>query len=211
MSFETYLLYLGVIAAFFLTPPDTSQLLVISNSLRHGLRRSTATIAGDLIANIMQMLAAAFGLAAIIVASADALAIVKWMGVLYLLWIGLRVMLTRPRQGQVESAGDGRPSVLFRQGFLTSAANPYAIVFFAALFPQFLDSSRSLLPQLLVLGTTYLAVDAVLLVIWGWAAIRTVGRAGSRFGDIWMARISGGLLIGAAALLASEDLGDMVR
>ena len=55
MSWETYLLYLGVLAVFFATPPDTSQLLIISNSLRHGLRRSMATVAGDLTANSLQM------------------------------------------------------------------------------------------------------------------------------------------------------------
>ena len=51
MSLETYLLYLGVLAAFFATPPDTSQLLIISNTLRHGLRRSMATVFGDLTAS----------------------------------------------------------------------------------------------------------------------------------------------------------------
>ena len=66
MSIETYLIYLGVLAAFFATPPDTSQLLIISNSLRHGLRRSLATVAGDLSANAVQMTLAAFGLTAVI-------------------------------------------------------------------------------------------------------------------------------------------------
>ena len=76
MSIETYLIYLGVLAAFFLTPPDTSQLLIISNSLRHGLRRSLATVAGDLSANAVQMTLAAFGLTAVIAAHApDAAAV----------------------------------------------------------------------------------------------------------------------------------------
>ncbi|MEO0751969.1 MAG: LysE family transporter, partial [Pseudomonadota bacterium] len=87
MSIETYLLYLGVLAAFFVTPPDTSQLLIISNSLRHGLRRSLATVAGDLSANSIQMTLAAFGLTAVVAASADALWVVKWLGVAYLAWI----------------------------------------------------------------------------------------------------------------------------
>ena len=69
MSLETYLLYLGVLAACFVTPPDTSQLLIISNSLRHGLRRSLATVAGDLSANSIQMTLASFGLTAVVAAS----------------------------------------------------------------------------------------------------------------------------------------------
>ena len=77
MGVETYLIYLGVLAVFFATPPDTSQLLIISNSLRHGLRRSMATIARDLSANALQMTLAAFGLTAVIAASAGALSVIK--------------------------------------------------------------------------------------------------------------------------------------
>ncbi|MEM8539164.1 MAG: LysE family translocator, partial [Pseudomonadota bacterium] len=66
MSAETYLLYLAAVAVFFATPPDTSQLLIVSNAIKHGLRRSLWVIAGDLSANVLQMTAAAFGLAAII-------------------------------------------------------------------------------------------------------------------------------------------------
>ena len=116
MTLETYLIYLGVLAAFFVTPPDTSQLLIISNSLRHGLRRSTATIAGDLSANVVQMTLAAFGLTAIIATSAGALWAIKWLGVAYLVWIGLKLMFARSGTEQAGSARDGR---LFRQGFLT--------------------------------------------------------------------------------------------
>lgn len=204
MTLETYLLYLAVLAAFFATPPDTSQLLLISNSLRHGVRRSLATVAGDLSANTLQMTAAAFGLTAVIAASAEALAVVKWLGVAYLAWLGLRLILSRP-EGRGAAAGAGRPSALYRQGFLTSAANPWAVVFFGALFPQFIDPGLPVWPQLLILGLTYLAVDGVLLVLWGWAAVSTLGRV-RRLSGQWVNRISGALMMAAAALLASKDL-----
>ena len=202
MSLETYLLYLGVLAAFFATPPDTSQLLIISNSLRHGLKKSVATIFGDLSANAVQMMLAGFGLTAIIAASADALWVIKWAGVAYLAWIGLRLMLSKPETREMAPAKGGQ---LFRQGFLTSSANPYAVVFFGALFPQFIDPSQAVLPQVLILGATYLVVDGLILLLWGWAAVRTLGRVKSLTG-VWINRISGALMIGAAALLASKDL-----
>lgn len=201
MSAEVYLLYLGVLVAFFATPPDTSQLLVMSNSARHGLRRSLAVVAGDLSANVLQMTAAAFGLTAVIAASADALWVVKWAGVAYLAWIGLRLITSRPR-GQVPAPVT---SALFRQGFLTSSANPYAVVFFGALFPQFIDPSAAIVPQLLILGVTYLVVDCLTLVAWGWVAARTLGRIKVLQG-IWLNRISGGLMLAAAVLLGSRDL-----
>ena len=210
MSIETYLIYLGVLAAFFLTPPDTSQLLIISNSLRHGLRRSAATIAGDLSANALQMTAAAFGLTAIIAASADAIWIIKWGGVAYLAWIGLRLMMTRGGAAAPGAARDARTGILFRQGFLTSSANPYAVVFFGALFPQFIDPAQAVLPQLLILGITYLLVDGAVLLLWGWTATRTLGRLRALSG-VWVNRISGALMIAAAALLASRDLSAEAR
>jgi len=201
MSLETYLLYLGVLAAFFATPPDTSQLLIISNSLRHGLRRSLATVAGDLSANALQMTLAAFGLTAVIAASADALWVVKWLGVAYLVWIGLKLMLSR---GGAEALVEARHGRLFRQGFVTSSANPYAVVFFGALFPQFIDPSLPVWPQLLILGATYLVVDGLILLLWGWAATHTLGRL-KRLTGVWLNRVSGALMIGAALLLGLKD------
>ena len=84
MTIETYLLYLAALAVFFATPPDTSQPLIIANSARHGLKNSGWTIAGDLTANVLQMIAAAFGIAAVIAASATVFQAVKWIGVAYL-------------------------------------------------------------------------------------------------------------------------------
>jgi len=202
MTLETYLLYLGVVAAFFATPPDTSQLLIISNSLRHGLRRSLATVAGDLSANALQMTLAAFGLTAVIATNADALWIVKWAGVAYLAWIGARLLLARPEVTALDAAPGGR---LFRQGFVTSSANPYAVVFFGALFPQFVDTAQPVWPQLLILGLTYLLVDGLILLLWGWAALRTLGRVRQLTG-VWVNRVSGGLMIGAALLLGLKDI-----
>jgi homoserine/homoserine lactone efflux protein len=210
MSAETYLVYLGVLAAFFATPPDTSQLLIISNSLRHGVRRSLATVAGDLTANSLQMTAAAFGLTAIIAASADALWLVKWMGVGYLAWIGLGLMLAPAEEKTVGTAARGRFAPLFRQGFLTSSANPYAVVFFGALFPQFIDPALPVGPQLVILGATYLVIDGVILVLWGWTAVRTMGRIRKLTGT-WINRACGALMIAAAALLASRDLAEARR
>jgi len=151
------------------------------------------------------MSAAAFGLTAVIAASADALWIVKWLGVAYLVWIGLTLMLSKPEAVRTNAASQARLGILYRQGFLTSSANPYAVVFFGALFPQFIDPGMPVLPQLLVLGLTYLVVDGATLVLWGWLAQRTLGRIRLLQG-VWLNRLSGALMIAAAALLGSRDL-----
>jgi threonine/homoserine/homoserine lactone efflux protein len=203
MTWETYLLYLATVGVFFASPPGPSQILMISNSLRHGVRPSLMTVAGDLSANALQMTAAAFGLAAIVAASQEALTLVKWAGVAYLVWIGLRTL--RGGRGDTDPHGRAAPRRrdLYRQGFLTSAANPKAVVFFAALFPQFIDPAVAIWPQLLILGATYIAVDGTLLVVWGSAAARVLGFLRSR--TRLLNRISGSLMILAAGLLALKD------
>ena len=66
----------------------------------------------------------------------------------------------------------GRRFAVFRQGFVTSMANPFAVVFFGALFPQFIDASLPVMPQLFILGLTYLVVDGAILLLWGWSGVR---------------------------------------
>jgi len=205
VSAETYLLYLGAVAVFFATPPDTSQLLIVSNAMKHGLRRSLWVISGDLSANVLQMTAAAFGLAAIIATSAQAFGWIKWLGVAYLVWIGVQLMLSHGGQGPEQASPEPRRPGLFRMGFVTSMTNPYAVVFFAAFFPQFIDPTVPILPQLVILGVTYLVVDGATLVLWGWAGERVAVRLKTMSLTV-INRISGGLMICAAVLLGFKDM-----
>jgi len=205
VSAETYLLYLAAVAVFFATPPDTSQLLIISNAMKHGLKRSLWVIAGDLSANILQMTAAAFGLAAVIATSATAFGWIKWLGVAYLVWIGVQMIRSSGAPHRGQAATSATPARLFRMGFVTSMTNPFAVVFFAALFPQFITPDTAILPQLLILGATYLLVDGLTLVAWGWAADVVVARM-ARLSFSTINRVCGGLMIGAAVLLGLKDM-----
>lgn len=199
MSAETYLAYLAVVGLFFASPPGPSQILIVSVSLRVGPGRAGYTMAGDLSANALQMTVAAFGLAAVVQASATALAVVKWAGVAYLVFLGVKALLSkRPRGEPAAAVPVGK---LYRLGFLTSAANPKAVVFFAALFPQFIDPAAPIWSQLLILGLTYLVVDGCLLMLYANAASRIAGRARGPL-RAGLDRIAGGFLLLAALLLA---------
>ena len=90
-------------------------------------------------------------------------------------------------------------------GFVTSMTNPFAVVFFAALFPQFISAEAAVLPQLLILGATYLIDDGVTLVAWGWAGDRVATRL-ARMSMRMINRVCGGLMIGAAVLLGLKDM-----
>ena len=206
MDFDTWTVYVLTVLALMSTP-GPSQLLMLSNSGVHGFTRALATAAGDLTANAFQMLAAGLGLAALIAASATALTIIKWAGVAYLIWLGLRMIRRAKPGGPAQTGQKDRASLqtLWLQGFLTSAANPKAVVFFAALFPQFISADTSFWPQFLILSVTYIALDGCFLSAYGlgssWVVARFKGNA-----RLWCERIGGGFMIGAAALLGLKSI-----
>lgn len=206
MPFETWTLYVLTVLALMSTP-GPSQLLMLTNSGLHGFQRSLSTAAGDLTANALQMLAAGLGLAAVIAASATALAVIKWAGVAYLIWLGIR-MIRRAKPdapSQPDQTATASLKTLWLQGFLTSAANPKAVVFFAALFPQFISPDLAFWPQFLILSVTYIAMDGLFLCAYGlgasWIVQRFKGSA-----RVWIERIGGGFMIGAAVLLGLKSI-----
>ncbi len=206
MTFEIWTIYVIAVLTMMSTP-GPSQLLMLSNSGTHGFRRAVFTAAGDLTANALQMLAAGLGLAALIAASGAALSVIKWAGVAYLIWLGLRMV--RRAKPDDPAQPDTRPAVALRnlwmQGFLTSAANPKAIVFFAALFPQFISGDSAFWPQFLILSATYIVIDGMFLSAYGlgasWVAARFRGTA-----KVWIERAGGCFMIAAAVLLGLKTI-----
>lgn len=206
MSFDIWMIYVATVLAMMSTP-GPSQLLMLSNSGTHGFRRGLFTAAGDLTANTLQMLAAGLGLAAVIAASGTALAVIKWAGVAYLIWLGVRMIrkATPDDPGLDASAPRTSLRALWMQGFITSAANPKAVVFFAALFPQFISAEAAFWPQFLILSATYIVMDGAFLSAYGlgasWVARRFQGTA-----KLWIERAGGAFMIIAAVLLGLKSV-----
>ncbi len=206
MTFEIWTIYIATVLAMMSTP-GPSQLLMLSNSGTHGFRRALSTAAGDLTANALQMLAAGLGLAAIIATSTTALGMIKWAGVVYLIWLGLR-MIRRATPDDPAIGGTKKAvslGTLWMQGFITSAANPKAVVFFAALFPQFISADHAFWPQFLILSATYIVMDGAFLTLYGlgasWVAKHFKGSA-----KVWIDRLGGGFMIGAAIMLGLKSV-----
>ncbi len=190
MTIETWWLYVATILVFMSTP-GPSHLLMISVSMTNGFHRSLATAVGDLSANVIQMTLAGFGLATVLMASEFGFTIIKWCGVTYLAWMGVQqIRASFSKRGKVREAPLVRLRTLWAKGFITSAANPKAIVFFAALFPQFIDHSLPVVAQIVILGFTYLVIDGLFLATYGksahWLAKRIShsGRAWVGLGSI---------------------------
>ena len=208
MTIEVWGIYVATVLVLMSTP-GPSQLLMLSNSIKNGFRRSVFTALGDLTANFLQMLAAGLGLAVLIASSLYALTIIKWFGVVYLIWLGWQMIRKAVAGNTVGEVPEKEASLgsLWLQGFMTSAANPKAVVFFAALFPQFISSDAQFWPQFAILSATYIAIDACFLSAYGlgasWVARKLRGNARA-----WVERIGGSFIIGAAVLLGLRTATD---
>ena len=205
MTVNLWLAYTTTLVIYMSTP-GPSHLLMLSNSLGNGFRRATATAAGDLTANVIQMIVAAVGLTSLIYTSREIFVYIKWAGVAYLVFLGV-ALIRRELSADLKSESARRSrSALYWQGFMTSASNPKAIIFFAALFPQFVNPQAPAAEQFFILGVTFLVVDGSFLVTYGafasWIAARF-----QRYVGHHMNRISGTLLIIAAILLGLRDIG----
>ena len=204
MDLDVWLIYLGTVLVLMSTP-GPSHLLMLSVSASNGFRRSLATAFGDLTANAIQMTLAGVGLAAVLSASRIGFSVIKWLGVAYLMWIGVSLILKSFKEtGNFEDIAPAPASALWFRGFVTSAANPKAVLFFAALFPQFIDPEMSVVMQTFLLGSTYLIVDGLFLVTYGRSASWLAEKLGAR-ARAWIDRGSGGCLIATAAMLSMKS------
>jgi len=204
MELQIWVLYVFTVLALMSTP-GSSQLLMLSNSATHGFRKSLATALGDLSANSLQMLAAALGLGVLVTSSETALQTIKWLGVTYLIWHGLRTIKTAKPLFIEKDEEKSFDKTLFFQGFVTSASNPKAIIFFAALFPQFIVYDDSFWLQFFILSVTYIAIDGLFLCVYGWSAERIISLLKPQ-ASIWVSRVGGLFLLLAALLLGLKSV-----
>ena len=139
-------LWLFVVTVFVLNAtPGVDMMITASRTLQHGWRGGLATALGVNAGCVVHTLAAGFGLAAVLSASAAAFAIVKWIGAAYLLWLAIGMLRSAARANDttpMAARGDAAASgwALFRQGLLTNVLNPKIALFFLALLPQFIDA-----------------------------------------------------------------------
>ncbi len=202
MTLTTWLSFVGTVLILAITP-GPSVLLATANSMKYGKGKTIGTILGDLSANLCQIILASIGLAAIVVSSGELFQVIKWCGVAYLIYMGITKILTKPKielaAGEQASRSFGK---LYLEGFLMSAANPKAIVFFAALFPLFIQQTSPILPQITVLAITFLAIDGLSLLIYANFAEQLKAYLENQRKVHLQNRIVGGLLILSGIMLS---------
>ena len=194
MSLALYGAFVAAVVALMLIPgPNVA--LIVANSLARGPRAGLATVAGTWGAMVPQLGLTALGMGAVLSGAAQTLGWLRWLGVAYLLWLAFRAF-TAPGDEDAATASDERPlRALFLRGFLVSLANPKTLAFYAAFFPQFLNSRAPLAPQLFLLCATFLALAAI--VDCGWALFAARLGAAVRISARARNNLTGGLLLGA--------------
>lgn len=166
MDLTLWISFVGTVLVLTLTP-GPSVLLATANSMKYGVNKTIGTILGDLSANLLQIILASAGLASIVISSGELFQMIKWFGVAYLIYIGISKIVSNPQLNLTKGAIKNKNFLnLYSEGFLMSAANPKAIVFFAALFPLFINGSLPFLPQILILSITFLILDGMSLMIY---------------------------------------------
>ena len=187
MQLHTWLIYLVAAIGLSLSPGPNG-LLALTHGALHGRRKTLYTIFGGALGFIAVVALSMFGIGALLKTSLVWLAVLKWLGGAYLVWLGVQVWRSPP------IGIDARVSVspragwsLFRQGALSALTNPKGILFFAAFLPQFIDPARSLVVQFVVMAGTFAAIEIATELFIASMAHRIspwLARVGQRFNQV---------------------------
>jgi threonine/homoserine/homoserine lactone efflux protein len=172
MATDTWLTF--IIASLILTmTPGPSILLGMLHSMKYGVKQTSFTALGDISANFIQMIIVAAGLGVVIASSDVAFTLIKWFGVITLVYMGVKMLFDRARLN-LSDLDDSQASMgahkLYMKGFLVAAGNPKAIVFFTAFFPQFIDATQPLFPQLAIMCPTMAVLDFTCVMLYALSA-----------------------------------------
>ncbi|MGQ0584408.1 MAG: LysE family translocator [Reyranella sp.] len=199
MSLDLYLAFVAASAILILIPgPNVA--LIVANSVAHGTRFGLLTVAGTSSAVVVHLALTVLGATAILNFLAASFDWLRWAGVVYLVWLGVRAWRAPPVDLAGTEAQARSVRLIFSRGFLVGLTNPKTLLFYGAFLPQFITPGPAAADQLLLLAATFLVVAVVLDGLWAILAGRLrkllVAHAGLRN------RLTGGLLIGAGLGLA---------
>lgn len=201
MSLQVYLAFIAACVALALLPGPVVTLL-IANGLRHGTRAALINIAGVQTGLAIAIGIVAMGLTTLMATMGYWFEWVRLIGAAYLVWLGVQ-LIRSPVEGIAEGEAPPPPprGGFFLQGLVVLLSNPKVMVFFGAFLPQFMDMSRDHVPQVALLGVTFMVVAGLTDAVYALLA----GRARKMFSarrTRLVSRISGGFMIGGGLWLA---------
>lgn len=203
----TWTVWLSLLAACVVISftPGAGAINTMSNALNQGWRRSLWGVLGQQAALIVQVVIVAAGVGLLVSQSPVVFNVIRYAGAAYLVFLGVRLMLTRPEPDETGvSKVQPRESAwsLFRRGFWVNLLNPKAIVFFLAFVPQFIRPDQDQLPQYAILIATVVVVDILVMWFFFAAAAKPFRRyTRSARGQRVLNTVFGALFVAVAGLL----------
>ncbi|SLN71445.1 Homoserine/homoserine lactone efflux protein [Roseivivax jejudonensis] len=202
------LLTFTVASVVLLAVPGPTIALVIARSLSEGRRVALPLVAGVGLGDLVAASVALAGAGALLSASATAFTVVKLVGAIYLIWVGIRLFRSEPTSPK-DLSGDfaGTGAAAFRDGFLVTVFNPKGILFFVAFVPQFVDPAASYLAQAAVFVLLFSSLGVINGAVYAMAASRMRLVLRSKVAMRWVNRAGGTVILGAgvAALFARRS------
>jgi threonine/homoserine/homoserine lactone efflux protein len=200
MQFTTWLLF-SVVAFIAIVSPGPAILLSISNSFRFGIRKVVLSSLGNICGLFLLSAAAILGLGTVLKTSTTLFLIIKIIGAAYLIYLGVRQWRSKvdffddneKRNNQRNKIKSNQ--TFFVEGFLIAMTNPKAILFFTALFPQFIHTDQLLIPQFLIMTFTFMAISFTALVSYGALAVKAKHWLSTGQRAKWFNRMLGSLFI----------------
>ncbi len=205
MNLQTLITFAAV-ATLAILSPGPAVLLSLRNGATLGARSVLWSAFGNISGVFCLSIAAILGLGVVLRSSVFLFGVVKIAGAAYLIYVGVRHLRGHATfmPTQTGNAADpGAPSShhLYREGFLIAATNPKAVLFFTALFPQFIDARAPILPQFLLLTGLFMAISYVTHLGYALLASRSRGMLLGPFFATWLNRIVGVAFVGFGAIL----------
>ncbi len=193
MNPELWLAFVAASTALLLIPGPTV-LLVLSYALSKGRSVAVASASGVALGDLIAMTASLLGLGALVLASATLFSVLKWIGAVYLVWLGIKLLRSTPSEGMatIETGRDVTAKGVFTHAAAVTALNPKSIAFFIAFVPQFLRPADPLGPQFAILIITFVGLAWINALAYALLADRLrqmIGRPGvitalTRFGGV---------------------------
>ena len=158
-----FILFLQIIFFLFITP-GTPRIVIVSYSMNYGVKKCVWTALGDISANFTQATLVIFVLGTFFSDNPNFLNIIKWIGVLYLIYLAYDVYKSKPKNIGSKIISSKNFFSFFKDGFLVAGTSPKAWLFFPLIFPQFIDFNSNYVLQFIILIATYVILDFVSLI-----------------------------------------------
>ncbi|MEM7768039.1 MAG: LysE family translocator [Pseudomonadota bacterium] len=197
MEINTFLLF-ALTTFVVVFSPGPAAITVTAQGSGNGALRAQYGVWGIASANAVYFVLSATGIASIIIASDLLFTIIKWVGVAYLVYLGASAILGKSGGLTVEAGPKSHSRELFVKGFVVEFANPKALLYFAAILPQFINVSAPIAPQIAIMGVTTLVLDVVVYSVYAFLG-QTLSRSGLKG---WRVRALNGTA-GSALLFAA--------